>query len=97
VERITADADDDVVSDHDRRGGAEVLLPDVGNFLVPAFLAGPCIERDQVAVGRLEEQVVAVDADAAIADVNAAARAPEVVPELPAGAGVDSVGVIGRG
>src|SRR5262249_58535386 len=89
VERIAADADDDVASDDDGRGRAEVLLSHVGDLFVPPLLAGLRVERDEVAVGRFDEEVVAVQADAPIADVDAAARPPEVMPDGPAAARLD--------
>ena len=95
VERIAADADDDVPPDDDGRGRAEVLLPDVGNLLVPALLAGGRVERDEVAVRRFEKERVAVHADAAVADMDAAASTPEVMPDGPAGARIDGVCVVG--
>ena len=54
------------------------------------------LERDQVVVGRDEEQVVAPHADAAVADVRAALRLPEVVPDLAAVVGVERPDVVGR-
>src|SRR5207245_1126801 len=51
----------------------------------------------QVIVGRLHVEVVVPHGEAAIADVRAAARLPEVVPELAAVAGVDRPGIVGHG
>ena len=55
------------------------------------------VERDEVVVGRLEVQVVVPHRHAAAADVRAALRLPEVVPELAAVARVDRPDVVGRG
>ena len=96
VERVAADADQHLLADDDRRARREVLALDVGDLVVPALLARRRVERDEVVVGRQEEDPVAVHADAAIADVDAAARLPEVVPDLAAGARVDGPHVIGR-
>ena len=60
-------------------------------------LPGGGVEGDEVVVGGDEVQVVAVHPDAAVADVDAALGAPEVVPDLAAGARVDRPHVIGRG
>ena len=46
VERIAADADDDVIADDERRVGGKVVVLHVGDLFVPAFLAGSGIERD---------------------------------------------------
>ena len=97
VERVAAHAEDHVVADHDRRRGREVLALHAGDFLVPALLARRRVERDEVVVGREEIQPVAVHADAAVADVDAAPGPPEVVPQLAAGARVDRPDVVGRG
>ena len=87
----------DVIADHDRRHGGEILLVEIGDLLVPALLAGPRVERDQVIVRRFHVQPVALHAEAAIADVRAALGLPEVVPEVVAVARVDRPGVVGRG
>ena len=94
--QVVAGADEHVIADDDRRHRREVLLLEVGDLDVPAFLAGSRVERDQVVVGRFEEQVVVPDRRAAIADVRAAARPPEVVPELAAVARVERPDVVGR-
>ena len=97
VERVAADADDDVSADDDWRGRAEVLLSDVCDLFVPALLAGLSVERDEIAVWRFEEEIVAVQADAAVADVDAAAGSPEVMPDRPARACIDRIRVIRGG
>ena len=38
--QIVAGADQDVIADHDRRHGGEILLVEIGDFFVPALLAG---------------------------------------------------------
>src|SRR5262245_14712067 len=70
-----------MITDDDRCHRRKILLVEVGDDLVPAFFAGPCIERDQVIVGRFQEQVVVPHSHSAIADVRAAFRLPEVVPQ----------------
>ncbi len=61
VEVVAADADDQVVLD-DRRGGRRVVeAVDVADLLAPALLAVLQVQRDEVAVGRLEVQPVLVD------------------------------------
>ena len=74
IERVAAGADNDMVANDDGRGRREVFLLHVGDLDVPAFFAGFGIERDEVVVGGFEEQPVAVHADAAVADVDAALR-----------------------
>ena len=86
-----------VIPDHDGRRSREVALLQVGNRLVPALLAGLGIERDQVVVGRLHEQVAVPHRHAAIADVRAALGLPEVVPEFAPVDRVDRPGVIRHG
>ena len=86
-----------MVVDDDGRHRREVLLVEVGNLDVPAFLAGPRVERDEVVVGRLEEEIVAPDGGAAVADVRAALRLPVVAPQLASVAGVHRPDVVGRG
>ena len=96
VERVAADADDHLLADDDRRVGREVLALHAGDFLVPALLAGRRVEGDEIVVGRQEVQPLLVDADAAVADVIAAARFPEVVPDLTSRARIDGPHMIGR-
>src|SRR5262245_53904043 len=47
-------------------------------------------------IRRFEEQPVAEDSDAAIADVVASLRLPCVVPDLPAGASINRPHVVGQ-
>src|SRR5205814_5047895 len=84
VQRVAAHADDDLLADDDRRVGREVLTLHAGDFLVPALLPGGGVERDEIIVRREEVEPLLVQADAAVADVIAAARLPEVVPDLAA-------------
>ncbi len=93
---VVAGADQHVVVDDDRRPGREVLLGERRELDVPALLASLRIERHQIVVGRLEEQVVVPDSDAAAPDVRAAARLPEVVPQFVAVTCVDGPRVIRR-
>ena len=96
VERVAADADDHLPADDHRRVGREILALHVGDLVMPALLAGRHVERHEVVVRRQEVQPVVEDADAAVADVVAAARLPRVVPDVAAGARVDRVDVIGH-
>ena len=93
---VVAGADEHVIADDNRRERREILLLEIGDFDVPALLAGARIERDQIVVGRLEVEVVVPHADAAAADMRAAARFPEVVPDLMAVARVDGPRVVRR-
>ena len=94
VERVAADADDHLLADDHRRVGREVLALHVGDLVMPPFLARRHVERDEVVVGREEIQPVVEDADAAVADVVAAARLPGIVPGFPAGARIERPDVI---
>jgi len=86
-----------VVADRHRRGRQEILLREARRFLVPALPARPRIERDEVIVRRDEVQIVAPHRRAAVADVRAALRLPEVVPQLVTVVGVERPHVVGRG
>src|SRR6202040_2611271 len=77
--------------------GHEVLLAERRRFLVPALLARTGVERHEVVVRRDEEEVVAPHRDAAVADVRAALRLPEVVPDLLAVVRVERPDVVGGG
>ena len=96
VERVAADAKQHLPADDDGRARRKVLALDVGDLVMPALFSRRRVERDEVVVRREEVQPVAEHADTAIADVDAAARLPEVVPVLAAGARVDRPHVIGR-
>ena len=73
------------------------MLLNIRNFHAPAELAGVLIERNEVIVRCLEEEPVAINADAAIADVNAALGLPTVVPEFATGAGIHGERMVGHG
>ncbi len=90
VERITAGTHDDVIADDDGRGSGEVLLLHISDFGVPALFAGFGIERDQVVIRRFEEKPIAIHANAAVTDVNAAASSPKIMPNFLPGTGIDS-------
>ena len=94
---IVARAHQHVIPDHDGRRRREIALRQIGDLLVPALLAGLRVERDQVIVRRLHEQVVVPHAQAAIADVGAALGLPEVVPQLAAVARIHRPGVVRHG
>src|SRR6266436_1527304 len=69
VEIVTS-ADDDVVADHYRRHGREILLVEVGDFLMPALLTRPRIETHQIIVGGLHVKPVAPHSKTAIPDMS---------------------------
>ena len=96
VERIAAHADDHLLADDDRCVGREVLALHAGDFLMPPLLPRPCVERDEIVVRRQEIEPFLVNPDAAVADVIAAPRLPEVVPHLPARPRVDRPHVVRR-
>ena len=64
--------------------------------VVPALFAVLQVQRDEIAVGRFEVQPVSIDADAAIADVDAAFRLPGEVPDFAPGARIHGPDVIGQ-
>src|SRR5262249_8715045 len=97
IEVVAAHPDDDVVPDRDRSDRPVVHLVEIADGLVPALGAILRIERNQVAIGRFEIEMVAVHGGAAIADMHAADGVPGVVPELAAGARVNGPGVVGEG
>ena len=86
-----------MITDHDGCHGGKVLLVEVRDLDVPALLARLRVERDEVVVGCLEEQVVVPQRRAAVADVCAALGLPEVLPEQSAVACVHRPHVVGRG
>src|SRR3954470_13303473 len=84
-----------MITDAERSWRRGVLLTEMRDDLVPALLSGPGFERHQIVVRRRHVEIVLPHAEAARRDVRAAARLPEVVPELAAVAGVDGPGVVG--
>ena len=94
---VVARSNEHVVVDDDRRHRREVLLIEVGDLDVPAFLARARIERDEVIVRRFEEQIVPPDGGAAVADVRPALGLPVVAPQLASVARVERPDVVGRG
>ena len=93
---VVSGADDDLVLDNGRRRRAEVLLAERRVFLVPALFARAGVERDEVAVGRDQVQIVTPHCGAAVADVRAALRAPEVMPQQMTIVGVQRPHVVRR-
>ena len=81
----------------DGRDGGIIHLVEIADGFAPRFLAVVDVQRDQIAVGRFEVEPVAVDADAAVAEMDAALGVPGVVPDLAAGAGVDGPDLVGDG
>jgi hypothetical protein len=94
---VVAGAHQHLVAHDNRCHRREVLLVEVGNLHVPVFLARAHIDRHQVVVRRFEQQRVVPDRSAPIADVQAAARLPEEVPQLATIAAVDGPDMIRRG
>ncbi len=94
VEVVAADPDDHVILDHDRGGRGVVEVVHVADLLPPALLPILEIQRDEVAVGRLEIQPVLVYRNAAVPEVVSACRRPLVVPELAPGTRVHGPDVI---
>ncbi len=97
VEVVAADADDDVILDDHRRDRPVIELIQIGDRLVPALGAVLDVQADEIVVGRFEIQPVAQDGDAAIGEMIAARRLPEVVPDLAARPRIDRPRVIRRG
>src|SRR4030095_14039681 len=93
---IVAGPHNHVVIDDDRRRRQEILLVEVGDFLVPALLAGACVERDEVVVRRDEEKVVAPHGSTAIADVRGTARPPEEPPQQVTILRIERPDIVGR-
>ena len=94
--QVVAGADEHVVVDDHRSRGREVLLVEIRNLHVPALFARACVQRDEVIVGRLEEQVVVPERSAAVADVRTALGFPVVVPDHAAVPRIDRPHVVGR-
>ena len=73
--------DDNAV--HDERPARELVpLGGVGDLRLPRHLAGPPVEGDDVRVGGVEDDAVAVDGDVAVGPPPAA-RGRELAPVLP--------------
>ncbi len=94
---IVAGAHQHMIADHHRGGSREVALRQVGDLLMPALLAGPGVERDQVIVRRFHVEVVVPHAHTAVADVGAPFGLPEIMPELAAVYGIHRPGVVRHG
>ena len=93
---IVAGADQHVIPDHHRRRRREILLREARDLLVPPLAARARVERHEVVVGRLHVEIGVPEGEPAVADVRAALRLPEVVPDLVAVLRVDRPRVIGR-
>ena len=72
-----------MIANDDRGDCREVLAAYVDDLFVPALFSCGCVERDDIPVRRFQIEPVAVHAEAAVADVVAAFRAPEEMPDLP--------------
>src|SRR5262249_22296508 len=91
---VPADAGDDMVLDGERSHRAKVHLVEIADRLVPALFAVLQIKGDNITVGGLEVEPVAIDRHAAAAAVDAAFRLPRKVAYLAACARVDGPGVV---
>ena len=91
---VAAGGREDVIADHRRRGRRIEVAAIIGLLLIPAFLARRRVERDQVLIGRVEEQVVPPHAETAVADRRTAEASPVVVPYLTARPRVERIGVV---
>src|SRR5215831_12236893 len=80
--KVVARTDQYVILDNNRRDRRKVLLVETQNFLVPAFLAGASVDGYQIIIGSHKEKPVAPHSGSTIADVCAALRFPEVVPQF---------------
>ena len=85
-----------MVADEERRVRGPVAFLRVGDLDVPFHLAVSRVERDQMRVGRGEEDRVLVDRDAPMADVEAGVVRIAVVPHLARRSRVDRPELIGR-
>src|SRR5450759_1360232 len=85
-----------MVSYDDGGWRGKVLLLHVGDFFVPPLFSGTCVEGDQVVIGGLKEEPVAIHSHAAIADVNTTPGFPGVMPDFAAGASIHCPCVVWR-
>jgi hypothetical protein len=98
VQVVAARPENQLVLDHHRGDRAVVHHLERTELLGPLFRAGLEIERDEVAVGGHEVDRAAEHRHAAVADLDAAAAAGEVVvPQLAGGSRIDGVDVVRRG
>src|SRR5262245_30367396 len=84
-----------MIFDDHWRGGPEKELIQIANRFAPAFLAVLQIQRDQIAIRRFDIKRIAQNAYAAIADVDASLRFPDVMPDFASRARVNRPDVIG--
>ena len=82
VVEISGDANDHVIANHQGRHGGPVSLFDIGNLNIPAHFAVFRVQRNQVRIGRDEEQPVLVHGNAAMPDVEPFVGRIGVVPDL---------------
>ena len=98
-ELASADADDHLVVDDQRRHGDRVGALDVGDFGLPEWLAVGPVEGDEMCVERAHEEPVAEDGDAAVvgtaADQGLVAVGVAELPEHAAGDRVERHDVVG--
>ena len=84
-----------MVADNNRRHGGEILQIERSNLLLPYLLAGFGIQTNQEIVGRFKEHTIMPDPNAAIANMRAAPRLPDVMPQLMSVARIERPGVVG--
>src|SRR5271165_896587 len=94
--QIVARANNDVAADHHRRHRGKILLVEVGDLFVPAFLAGLRVQTHQIVVRRLHVEPVAIHSETSVSDVRAASGLPEVVPQNMAVARIRGPGIVGH-
>ena len=85
-----------MIPNDDRSRRREILQVEIGDILVPDFLAGLGVQANQDIVGRLHIETVVPHAEPAVADVSSPARLPNVVPDFVAVARIHGPGVVGR-
>src|ERR1700733_10053659 len=86
-----------MILNHDGSRGSEIALIQDGDLLMPALLAGRCIQRNQVIVRGLHVQIVVPHSHTTIPDVSSAFGLPEVMPPFVAIAGVHRPGIVRHG
>jgi len=93
---VAADARDDVIPHHGRSHRGEIKLIEIADGLRPFELSVCFIDREQMAIAGLHINEVAEHGEAFVAVVAAAARRPDIVPQLATRARVDGPGVVFR-
>src|SRR3954463_4358624 len=94
VEVVSADADNDVILDDNRRRRAVVELIQIRDGLMPAFGTVLDVEADEIVVWRFEVQRLPQNGNTPIRQVIATRRFPQVVPDLSTASCIDGPGMI---